>query len=62
MAPFKAEDERPTEALVDGMVVSKADHFITSDNALHRFEEINYFSKFGILLRKHFPNKYLSES
>jgi hypothetical protein len=62
MALFKAEDDRLTDALVVVMVGSKADRFVTSDNAVHRFEDIKYFSKFEILLRKTFPNKYISQS
>jgi hypothetical protein len=54
---LKAEYHRSTDPLVVGMASSKADHFVTSGNAVHRFEEIRYLNKSEISLRKNSPYK-----
>jgi hypothetical protein len=56
-ALFKAENDCMTDILVVGMVNNKADNFVTSGNAILRFEMIRYFNGSDILCRKNLSSK-----
>jgi hypothetical protein len=50
VALFKAEDDRSTDTLDVGMVNITADNFVTSGNAVLRFEVTKYLRRSEVLL------------